>query len=82
MKITTEKTREGYVLTLFDRSDRRIVHNIGATPKEAATWMVRAVNRITGQCEDLIVGMGLLTEAEVEAAVATGDATEDATRSR
>jgi hypothetical protein len=57
-----------FTLTLLDNGDRRLCSSSGTTPKEAALWFVRNINRIAEQAEQLIVDLALMTDDEVAAA--------------
>jgi len=70
MRLSTE-ARKGQVFLTVHENDRTIAHAAGGTAKDAAAWLVRHVNRIARQTEDLLITAGHLTAAEVEALLDT-----------
>lgn len=61
------------VMDAGDNSTREILRGGAATPREAALWLLRNVNRLAAEVEEQLVELGFLTEAECEAALAEMD---------
>ena len=61
------------VMDTGDNSAREILRGGAATPREAALWLLRNVNRLAAEVEEQLVELGFLTEAECEAALAEMD---------
>ena len=72
MKLNIENIKGRIFLTVYD-NDRKVASAAGTTLNEAATWLVKHVNRIAHQTEALIMDAQLLTETEIEAAAALLD---------
>lgn len=51
-------------------SEREILRGGAATPREAALWLLRNVNRLAAEVEDRLIELGFLTAAECESALA------------
>lgn len=63
------------VMDAGDNSTREILRGGAATPREAALWLLRNVNRLAAEVEEQLVELGFLTEAECEVALAEMDET-------
>jgi len=69
----SQEVRDGSVhLTVYE-NERKIVHAAGKTEKEAAFWLMKHVNRLMRQTEDLILEIGFLTTEEIDTAVTEDD---------
>jgi hypothetical protein len=66
--LTIAKQKKGakYVLQAIDSSNRTVVAASGHSPKDAAEWLIRAINRRLVDIEQAIIDLGLLTDAEIE----------------
>jgi hypothetical protein len=65
MRLNTE-TRKGQLYLSVHENDRTIAHAAGDTVEDAAIWLVRHVNRIARQTEDLLIAAGHITAEEIE----------------
>ena len=54
--------------------EREILRGGAATPREAAIWLLRNVNRLAAEVEERLVELGFLTEAECEVVLAEPEA--------
>jgi hypothetical protein len=52
-----------------DNSEREILRGGGDSPRQAAIWLLRNVNRLAAEIEERLIELGFLTEAECEAAL-------------
>jgi DNA-binding PadR family transcriptional regulator len=68
-KTLTREERDGAIFFSVSEGDRKIISASGKTDKEAALWLVRHVNRIVRETEQLLVDAQLLTVDEIDAAV-------------
>ena len=71
-----DKKHSTWQLRVMDAGDngaREILRGGAATPREAALWLLRNVNRLAAEVEEQLVELGFLTEAECEAALAEMD---------
>ena len=48
-------------------NERVIISGGAATPREAALWLLRNVNKLATEIEEQLVELGMLTEVEIEA---------------
>lgn len=55
-------------------SEREILRGAAATPREAAIWLLRNVNRLAAEVEERLVELGFLTEVECEEVLAESGA--------
>jgi N-acetylmuramoyl-L-alanine amidase len=62
------------VMDAGSNNAREIVRSGGETPREAAIWLLRNVNKIAVEVEEQLVELGFLTEAECEAVLAESEA--------
>lgn len=69
MKVVVDEQAGRVYISAFD-AERKCATGSGKSPKEAAQWLIRHVNRIADQTERLLIEMGLLTEEEADEAVA------------
>ena len=51
-------------------NEREILRGGGDSPRQAAVWLLRNVNKLASEVEEQLVELGFLTEAECEAALA------------
>jgi len=58
------------VMDSGDNNAREILRGGAPSPREAALWLLRNVNRLAAEVEERLVELGFLTEAECEAALA------------
>lgn len=58
------------VMDAGSNHDREILRSGAATPREAAIFLLRNVNKLATEVEERLVELGFLTEAECEAALA------------
>lgn len=73
ISINKDKRSSGWQMRAMDSGDgheREIVRGGAATPREAAIWLLRNVNRLAAEVEERLVELGFLTEAECEAVLA------------
>jgi hypothetical protein len=54
------------VMDAGDNSTREILRGGGGTPREAALWLLRNVNKLADEVEEQLVELGFLTEAECD----------------
>ena len=54
--------------------EREILRGGAATPREAAIWLLRNVNRLAAEVEERLVELGFLTAAECEEVLAKPEA--------
>lgn len=72
--------RGGWQMRVMDtgsNGEREILRGGAATPREAAVWLLRNVNKLAAEVEERLVELGLLSEAECEAVLAESDAESD-----
>jgi hypothetical protein len=72
LTIGVETTKNRVFVSALD-GDRKIASGSGASVHEAATWLVKHVNRIARQTEALVLEAKLLTEEEIDEAVLHDD---------
>lgn len=58
------------VMDAGTNGEREILHSGADSPRQAAIWLLRNVNRLATEVEEQLVELGFLTEAECEAALA------------
>lgn len=65
--------RSGWQMRVMDagsNSEREILRGGADTPRQAAIWLLRNVNRLAAEVEEQLVELGFLTEADCEAVLA------------
>jgi len=79
ISIDVYKDRQGaWKMRILNVADGREILRSGAvTPREAAIWLLRKVNKVAVEVEERLVELGFLTEAECEAVIAEEDAVEE-----
>ena len=74
ISISIQKDKRGTwqmrVMDSGENHEREILRGGAKTPREAALWLLRNVNRLATEVEERLVELGLLTEAECEAVLA------------
>ena len=73
ISIHKDKKHSTWQMRVMDSGDndaREILRGGAASPREAALWLLRNVNRLAAEVEERLVELGFLTEAECEAALA------------
>ena len=76
ISLQKDKKHHTWQLRVMDAGDnnaREILRGGAATPREAALWLLRNVNRLAAEVEEQLVELGFLTEAECEAVLAEMD---------
>ena len=58
------------VMDSGSNNEREILRGGAATPREAAIWLLRNVNRLAAEVEEQLIELGFMTEAECEAVLA------------
>ena len=69
--------RQGWQMRVMDSGEshqREILRGGAKTPREAALWLLRNVNKLAAEVEEQLVELGFLTEAECEVVLAEADA--------
>jgi hypothetical protein len=51
-------------------SEREILHSGAETPRQAAIWLLRNVNKLAAEVEEQLVELGFLTETDCETVLA------------
>jgi len=72
LNIGVETTENRVFVTAVD-GGRKVASGSGASVREAATWLVKHVNRIARQTEALLLEMKLLTVEEIDDAALQDD---------
>jgi len=68
--------RQGWQMRVMDSGEshqREILRGGAKTPREAALWLLRNVNKLAAEVEEQLVELGFLTEAECEAVLVEVD---------
>lgn len=76
--------RHGWQMRVMDSGEsheREILRGGAKTPREAALWLLRNVNKLAAEVEERLVDLGFLTEAECEAVLAENEIDEPIVKS-
>jgi hypothetical protein len=65
----TKEARDGAIHLAVLENERQIVRAKGKTEKEAAQWLVKHVNRIARQTEDMLLEENFLSAEEIDKAI-------------
>lgn len=63
------QTQPGVVVLTLIRKGRIVATHDGATARQAAERLIRTVNRIADRTEQLVIDLGILTDADIEQAL-------------
>lgn len=72
-----DKKRKTWQMCAMDSGDnnaREILRGGGESPRQAAIWLLRNVNRLAAEVEEQLIELGFLTEAECEEVLAEPEA--------
>ena len=74
ISINLQKTKHGsWQMRAMDagaNNERLILSGGGDSPRQAALWLLRNVNKLAAEVEEQLIALGFLTDAECEAALA------------
>ena len=76
ISIHKDKKRRTWQMRVMDsgeNNEREILRGGAESPREAALWLLRNVNKLAAEVEERLVELGFLTEAECEAVLAEMD---------